>query len=288
MLINFYFFFFFFQAEDGIRDYKVTGVQTCALPISGRAGDDAPLAAGRDRLGDDRARGAGGTHRDRCAAAVVGHHHAAPRVVRAQPARRRKRTLRRRGRTPAAARRDGARRRGAAPRRHRVRARAARRVRRRARALSRRGNDGGEGLGLWHRGERDAGVAVRPHVTRSRDGVRHRGEGNRGRGVDARVAGAGGAAGGRPPAARRLARRLRYVRRRRPDPHSPHAPAIHFQNLERRALQIDAVAYRRKAAEPPEQQPANRGVVRVVEVKLEQTIDVINFGTAGQNRHAAL
>src|ERR1022692_1842890 len=28
-----YCFFFFFQAEDGIRDYKVTGVQTCALPI---------------------------------------------------------------------------------------------------------------------------------------------------------------------------------------------------------------------------------------------------------------
>src|SRR5256885_14105221 len=28
--------FFFFQAEDGIRDYKVTGVQTCALPISSR------------------------------------------------------------------------------------------------------------------------------------------------------------------------------------------------------------------------------------------------------------
>src|SRR6266850_1788806 len=27
--------FFFFQAEDGIRDYKVSGVQTCALPISG-------------------------------------------------------------------------------------------------------------------------------------------------------------------------------------------------------------------------------------------------------------
>src|SRR5205807_3290372 len=27
------FYFFFFQAEDGIRDYKVTGVQTCALPI---------------------------------------------------------------------------------------------------------------------------------------------------------------------------------------------------------------------------------------------------------------
>src|SRR5699024_11310151 len=28
-------FFFFFQAEDGIRDRNVTGVQTCALPISG-------------------------------------------------------------------------------------------------------------------------------------------------------------------------------------------------------------------------------------------------------------
>src|SRR5205807_6027056 len=28
-------FVFFFQAEDGIRDYKVTGVQTCALPILG-------------------------------------------------------------------------------------------------------------------------------------------------------------------------------------------------------------------------------------------------------------
>src|SRR5207247_8452792 len=31
------FFFFFFQAEDGIRDPLVTGVQTCALPISGFA-----------------------------------------------------------------------------------------------------------------------------------------------------------------------------------------------------------------------------------------------------------
>src|SRR5256886_5735977 len=31
-------FFFFFQAEDGIRDLTVTGVQTCALPISAFAG----------------------------------------------------------------------------------------------------------------------------------------------------------------------------------------------------------------------------------------------------------
>src|SRR5256885_8970612 len=30
---------FFFQAEDGIRDYKVTGVQTCALPICGILSD---------------------------------------------------------------------------------------------------------------------------------------------------------------------------------------------------------------------------------------------------------
>src|SRR5699024_2467732 len=30
----FFIFFFFFQAEDGIRDRNVTGVQTCALPIS--------------------------------------------------------------------------------------------------------------------------------------------------------------------------------------------------------------------------------------------------------------
>src|SRR5256885_5957858 len=32
-LLTIYICFFFFQAEDGIRDYKVTGVQTCALPI---------------------------------------------------------------------------------------------------------------------------------------------------------------------------------------------------------------------------------------------------------------
>src|SRR5437762_14310024 len=31
-------FFFFFQAEDGIRDTSVTGVQTCALPISAGRG----------------------------------------------------------------------------------------------------------------------------------------------------------------------------------------------------------------------------------------------------------
>src|SRR5256885_16834223 len=37
-------FVFFFQAEDGIRDYKVTGVQTCALPILISAGGMLPVA----------------------------------------------------------------------------------------------------------------------------------------------------------------------------------------------------------------------------------------------------
>src|SRR2546430_11770892 len=44
--------FFFFQAEDGIRDLTVTGVQTCALPIS------ADLVDVAEALGDDE-RGAG-------------------------------------------------------------------------------------------------------------------------------------------------------------------------------------------------------------------------------------
>src|SRR5439155_4086825 len=34
LFLFFFVFFFFFQAEDGIRDGHVTGVQTCALPIS--------------------------------------------------------------------------------------------------------------------------------------------------------------------------------------------------------------------------------------------------------------
>src|SRR5207248_5093174 len=48
LLLSYYFFyfFFFFQAEDGIRDRTVTGVQTCALPISQRR------HAGPNREGD--------------------------------------------------------------------------------------------------------------------------------------------------------------------------------------------------------------------------------------------
>src|SRR5215467_2175983 len=45
---------FFFQAEDGIRDYKVTGVQTCALPIfrplAPAEPRPAPLAGPVDRV----------------------------------------------------------------------------------------------------------------------------------------------------------------------------------------------------------------------------------------------
>src|SRR5256885_13005686 len=48
--------FFFFQAEDGIRDYKVTGVQTCALPIF-------PRRQQREQRRGDRRHAAGGDQR---------------------------------------------------------------------------------------------------------------------------------------------------------------------------------------------------------------------------------
>ena len=38
VILIFFVIFFFFQAEDGIRDWSVTGVQTCALPILFRNG----------------------------------------------------------------------------------------------------------------------------------------------------------------------------------------------------------------------------------------------------------
>src|SRR5688572_31479530 len=46
LYLIFFFFFFFFQAEDGIRDLTVTGLQWCALPIScsrGRRPLEVPL-----------------------------------------------------------------------------------------------------------------------------------------------------------------------------------------------------------------------------------------------------
>src|SRR5438876_6566479 len=52
------FFFFFFQAEDGIRDGRVTGVQTCALPISPLKFDRLHVRAGQRDFEVER--GAGG------------------------------------------------------------------------------------------------------------------------------------------------------------------------------------------------------------------------------------
>src|SRR5882757_3208474 len=49
-------FFFFFQAEDGIRDIGVTGVQTCALPIwRGRSGTHEAAASCRNGCAPDEA-----------------------------------------------------------------------------------------------------------------------------------------------------------------------------------------------------------------------------------------
>src|SRR2546426_635297 len=49
-------FVFFFQAEDGIRDYKVTGVQTCALPISAEPHGQPRLRRERAAAAQRRAR----------------------------------------------------------------------------------------------------------------------------------------------------------------------------------------------------------------------------------------
>src|SRR5690606_40049133 len=72
--LHFVFFFFFFQAEDGIRDFHVTGVQTCALPIS-------PLDLPRhprleQRAGADVGDGEGHAHDDE-----GGHHRSEERRV---------------------------------------------------------------------------------------------------------------------------------------------------------------------------------------------------------------
>src|SRR5690606_40371744 len=62
------FLFFFFQAEDGIRDFHVTGVQTCALPISvrwygHRRSERAQRAAGTERPVEATAGGRGAGER---------------------------------------------------------------------------------------------------------------------------------------------------------------------------------------------------------------------------------
>src|SRR2546426_7750895 len=73
------FFFFFFKAEDGIRDYKVTGVQTCALPIWEDQAFRASTALRRVRKGATPPRVApagGGERRDGAGAGKAG-----PRVL---------------------------------------------------------------------------------------------------------------------------------------------------------------------------------------------------------------
>src|SRR6266436_8561378 len=70
MIAWFCFFFFFFQAEDGIRDVAVTGVQTCALPIYERRVRETargPLAFYVEIHGESRADAA-----DRIEIATVG------------------------------------------------------------------------------------------------------------------------------------------------------------------------------------------------------------------------
>src|SRR5205807_6550363 len=64
--------YFFFQAEDGIRYYKVTGVQTCALPICERLEDIADLGDVPDTAPGERF---GGQVRD----VVFPEPHAPPR-----------------------------------------------------------------------------------------------------------------------------------------------------------------------------------------------------------------
>src|SRR5205823_9591430 len=59
--------FFFFQAEDGIRDKLVTGVQTCALPISRGAASarDGRAVGARTGAGDEEPAARLGAHAPR-------------------------------------------------------------------------------------------------------------------------------------------------------------------------------------------------------------------------------
>src|SRR2546430_8386318 len=73
-------FFFFFQAEDGIRDLTVTGVQTCALPISIGGGPEVGPGRSTDRADQLRGGGtaAGGTRTGTQARLHQGVVHSSP------------------------------------------------------------------------------------------------------------------------------------------------------------------------------------------------------------------
>src|SRR5438876_596749 len=205
------FYFFFFQAEDGIRDGRVTGVQTCALPISPQRGRDhrrdqvrlRPHPRGR---GEDAARGA-------LARAVIpgdrAHDaarrpHAAARI----PGSRRRVHRRRRARVAAGARRTGPRRCGGRVLRAHGLQRGAGRAAVRSRAHARPAAEDARRAAQQPRRHADGGCCRRPLLRSPR--VRGR---SGGRGARARRH-RGGAApdrlllpGARAPAAARCAAR---------------------------------------------------------------------------------
>src|SRR6266487_5144208 len=70
-MCNLYLCFFFFQAEDGIRDGRVTGVQTCALPISCQNKNTFKSKASRCRCGLTAMIGLQRSARDQCLRALI-------------------------------------------------------------------------------------------------------------------------------------------------------------------------------------------------------------------------
>src|SRR5689334_1097119 len=164
----FFLFFFFFQAEDGIRDGTVTGVQTCALPIFAHRPDRTQRArrrAGRavrparDPLRTPRlarlvrgVRAAPRSRERRRRVRIRGHGRGRPRRAGApRRARRQRRVAPAAGRREAVGRADVVRR-GGAPREEPLHGRAHRRVPRNARRRH------GAGPGLRAGVERDRGV----------------------------------------------------------------------------------------------------------------------------------
>src|SRR5690606_40177946 len=79
---------FFFQAEDGIRDFHVTGVQTCALPISrtGQLRHSRTAAGQRRRASDDHQPGSSPAHAACCHQRLVSWMNIGPPYL-VEPAR---------------------------------------------------------------------------------------------------------------------------------------------------------------------------------------------------------
>src|SRR5699024_11937941 len=77
--------FFFFQAEDGIRDRNVTGVQTCALPILSLPRGSGPTVRAENCSSSTRAEGKTGTGPAGRATFEVMTDHTGSPAVRASP-----------------------------------------------------------------------------------------------------------------------------------------------------------------------------------------------------------